>query len=587
MSSISNCTFVSKEEQFTKENLDKMRLLFNGKTITFKNEKINIGNILKKQYGDVDSDLGRRMFDLIVGRGTQGKPAIDSYTGFSEADFRRIKNELVRESKKLNNPKLNYLEKLLFVRRGVMQKFAITNYLNNKINGSANYERTQFSNYLKSHNDIMALLKTDAIKNRGESKFRLGIKSVRDLEKLENQLTIIINNPKTPEQANKAMDITKQMSEIFKSDGGVPLQELRMFLEGELTESKGRYFKIENDGSTVEVSREIIEAGKLSRNLLNDMGLVMINGLKQHKQVIRQSYLNSKEDSSLLLPNGDKVRKYEETIESQIKEVQKGIKDGNYFPHYLIESFIKIEKIMDKAEKDKYSNVDQDLTDLSQVFLQMSKEINTPRTLRGRKSIPYDNYLKNHDVQDLVSSQPEIAKAIIRLYDIHKTNQNQLSGITNVDGGESNFEGMSGNISAEIISDLIQKNSNYFPAIEKVASNIIKNLNKPKNINLFVPLSEYLAKTHNIRVATIPPEIKHDTIRYYDPVAKTLVISDRLPQASRTFLVAQQMGLLLADKEIDTILDDNNIEEGEVRKLGRLALSNYFAVASFCTSLNI
>ena len=190
-----------------------------------------------------------------------------------------------------------------------------------------------------------------------------------------------------------------------------------------------------------------------------------------------------------------------------------------------------------------------------------------------------DNYLKNHDVQDLVSSQPEIAKAIIRLYDIHKTNLNQLSGITNVDGGESNFEGMSGNISAEIISDLIQKNSNYFPALEKVASNIIKNLNKPKNINLFVPLSEYLAETHNIRVATIPPEIKHDTIRYYDPVAKTLVISDRLPQASRTFLVAQQMGLLLADKEIDTILDDNNIEEGEVRKLGRLALSNYFAGA--------
>ena len=395
MSSISNCTFVSKEEQFTKENLDKMRLLFNGKTITFENQKVNIGGILKKQYGDVDSDLGRRMFDIIVGRGTQGKPAVDSYTGFTEADFRRIKNELVRESKKLNNPKLNYLEKLLFVRRGVMQKFAITSYLNNKINEAANYERTQFSNYLKSHNDIMALLKTDAIKNRGESKFRLGIKSVRDLEKLENQLTIVINNPKTPEQANKAMDITRQMSEIFKSDGGVPLEELRMFLEGELTESKGKYFKIQDDGSTVQVSKEIIEAGKLSRNLLNDMGLVMINGLKQHKQVIRQSYLNSKEDSALLLPNGDKVKRYEETIEKEIKAVQDGIKEGNYFPHYLIESFIKIEKVMDRAEKDKYSNVDKDLTDLSQIFLQMSKEIGTPRTAKGRKSIPYDNYLKN------------------------------------------------------------------------------------------------------------------------------------------------------------------------------------------------
>ena len=40
-----------------------------------------------------------------------------------------------------------------------------------------------------------------------------------------------------------------------------------------------------------------------------------------------------------------------------------------------------------------------------------------------------DNYIKNHDVQDLVSSQPEMARAIVRLYDIHKTNQNKLSGI--------------------------------------------------------------------------------------------------------------------------------------------------------------
>ena len=139
--------------------------------------------------------------------------------------------------------------------------------------------------------------------------------------------------------------------------------------------------------------------------------------------------------------------------------------------------------------------------------------------------------------------------------------------------------GMTNNISAEIISDLIQKKSNYFPSLEEAANKILVKLNKPKNINLFVPLSEYLSSEHNIRVATIPPEIKHDTIRYYDPVAKTLVISDRLPQASRTFLVAQQMGLLLADKEINEILDDNSIEDGEVRKLGRLALSNYFAGA--------
>ncbi len=190
------------------------------------------------------------------------------------------------------------------------------------------------------------------------------------------------------------------------------------------------------------------------------------------------------------------------------------------------------------------------------------------------------NYLKNHDVQDLVSSQPEIAKAIIRLYDIYKTG---LSNFASISGSQDNKIKNPildiNNISAEIISDFIQKNSNYFPSLENMASNIIKHLEKFNNINLYVCLTEYLSSIHNIRVANIPPEIKHETIRYYDPVAKTLVISDRLPQASRTFLIAQQMGLLLADDVINKILDDNNIEDGEAKKLGRLALSNYFAGA--------
>ena len=190
------------------------------------------------------------------------------------------------------------------------------------------------------------------------------------------------------------------------------------------------------------------------------------------------------------------------------------------------------------------------------------------------------NYLKNHDVQDLVSSQPEIARAIIRLYDVYKTGLSNLRSISDSEGDNMiNLEGDINNISAEIISDFIQKNSNYFPSLENLATNIIKNLEKFNNINLYVCLTEYLLSIHDIRVANIPPEIKHETIRYYDPVAKTLVISDRLPQASRTFLIAQQMGLLFADDEINKILDNNNIEDSEVRKLGRLALSNYFAGA--------
>ena len=394
MSQISNCAVIEPPEQFTKRNLDLLRSLFNGESVNIEGTKYNLGDTLKRNYGDIDSEIGRKMFDIIVDRGT-GKPANDSFTGFTEADFRRVKNELIRESRNLKNPKLSILEKNLFVRRGVMNKYAITKYINREINNAANYERTQFSTYLKANQEIMKLLKADAIMNRGESKFRLGIKSVRDLDKLENDLTIAASNPKSPEQSAEVMRISNEMAEIFKSDGGMPLQELRMFLEGDLKKEGNSYFKYENDGTKTKISNEVIQAGILSRGLLNDMGTVLINGLKQHRKVVRQSYLNTNDELAMLLPNGEKVKRYEKLIDDQIKAVQEGVKDGNYFPHYLTESFLNIEKIMDRAEKDSYKNIDTDLKDLSKIFTEMSNEIGTPKSALFRGDIAYENYQKN------------------------------------------------------------------------------------------------------------------------------------------------------------------------------------------------
>jgi len=394
MSQISNCAVIEPPEQFTKRNLDLLRGLFNGESVNIEGTKYNLGDTLKRNYGDIDSEIGRKMFDIIVDRGT-GKPANDSFTGFTEADFRRVKNELIRESRNLKNPKLSILERNLFVRRGVMNKYAITKYINREINNAANYERTQFSTYLKANQEIMRLLKADAIMHRGESKFRLGVKSVQDLDKLDLDLTIASNNPKNPEESQRVMDLSNQMAEIFKSDGGIPLQELRMFLEGDLKKEGKSYFKYENDGTKTKISNEVIQACILSRGLLNDMGTVLINGLKQHRKVVRQSYLNTNDELAMLLPNGEKVKRYEKLIDDQIKAVQEGVKDGDYFPHYLTESFLNIEKIMDRAEKDSYKNIDTDLKDLSKIFTEMSNEIGTPKSALFRGDIAYENYQKN------------------------------------------------------------------------------------------------------------------------------------------------------------------------------------------------
>ena len=77
--------------------------------------------------------------------------------------------------------------------------------------------------------------------------------------------------------------------------------------------------------------------------------------------------------------------------------------------------------------------------------------------------------LKNHDVQELVSSQPEIAKSIIRLYDVFKTEQIKTRTMEDLNGNGGSLGEIKNNISAEIISDLIQKNSNYFSYFGRVS----------------------------------------------------------------------------------------------------------------------
>ena len=160
MSQISNCAVIEPPEQFTKRNLDLLRGLFNGESVNIEGTKYNLGDSITKDYGNVDSEFGRKMFDIIVDRGT-GKPANDSFTGFTEADFRRTKNEILKEAKNLKNPKLSILERNLFVRRGVMNKYAITKYINREGIGGKKLSYEDRSTQMTDVNKIQYILEVD------------------------------------------------------------------------------------------------------------------------------------------------------------------------------------------------------------------------------------------------------------------------------------------------------------------------------------------------------------------------------------------------------------------------------------------
>ena len=95
-------TFCAPVDTKTAEQLNNLRKLFNGeKIIDIDGNQQFVGNKIRDTYRPTSEAFGRKMFDEIVWRATY-KPAVDNFNGFTDADFRRIKNEIVKESKNLN-----------------------------------------------------------------------------------------------------------------------------------------------------------------------------------------------------------------------------------------------------------------------------------------------------------------------------------------------------------------------------------------------------------------------------------------------------------------------------------------------------
>ena len=398
------CAPVSKEQLNRESNLGAMRELFNGNTVKDVDGKSrNVGKIIKETYGDVHEGLGTKMFEEIVWRSTY-KPALDHYEGFNDGDFRRIAKEITREAKKLSNPKLNILERLFGVKRGVMQKFAITNWMNKHINLATNYERTKYNHYLSAHMGISEILRAEILSRKGQSRWLPGIKSASDLRKLENKISLELQNPESNAKWNKIEALREEIMKTLEEGGGPVLEEFRQYLEtkpkkfvnGNVDMGDGKKGFVLN-ASGQRFSRNIELAGELARQSLNDLGGVLINGIENHMKVIRMAFLHSpsKDKNYHLTKVGQRVKSYEKYLNDEIKAIKKGIKRGDYFPHYLLETFVKIEDIMREAEENNYKDAEGSLSKLEGVFSNVRQNLGTPKAAHHRSRVPYETYMKN------------------------------------------------------------------------------------------------------------------------------------------------------------------------------------------------
>ncbi len=181
------------------------------------------------------------------------------------------------------------------------------------------------------------------------------------------------------------------------------------------------------------------------------------------------------------------------------------------------------------------------------------------------------------EVKDLVSTNPKIARALIKLGDNFKQKDheivNKLENISGkiIDSRKASFPG-------EVISDFLQENKNYFPKLEDFANNIFDKVQKNKRTR-YIALCEYLKKEYSITVKDVIPEEEKPFSKIFNKAKKELLLSDYNSLETKKLHAAAQIAQEGAINIITDYLSNFNFPSDESKRLTQVALLNYCGAA--------
>ena len=179
-----------------------------------------------------------------------------------------------------------------------------------------------------------------------------------------------------------------------------------------------------------------------------------------------------------------------------------------------------------------------------------------------------DSDVTNLEVRDLAHANPAAARAVLRLYDRYK-HAAPRAAVAEESGSEFHR-------ATDVISDFLQANANHFPELEDAAERIRGEIDAGGD-GFDAGARTYLANVFGLetRLASLPTGI----VRQFDQSRRQLLLSDLAPPETTRFLLAQQIGLLAAPREIDALIAAADLPEADAPALARNVLSAYLASA--------
>ncbi len=181
------------------------------------------------------------------------------------------------------------------------------------------------------------------------------------------------------------------------------------------------------------------------------------------------------------------------------------------------------------------------------------------------------------EVKDLVSTNPKIARALIKLGDNFKQKDHEIvNRVENISG--KIIDSRKASFPGEVISDFLQENKNYFPELENFANNVFHKVQK-NNRTRYIALCDYLKKEYSITVKDVIPEEEKPFSKIFNKSKKELLLSDYNSLETKKLHAAAQIAQEGAIDIITDYLSNFNFPSDESKRLTQVALLNYCGAA--------
>ena len=181
------------------------------------------------------------------------------------------------------------------------------------------------------------------------------------------------------------------------------------------------------------------------------------------------------------------------------------------------------------------------------------------------------------EVQDLVNTNPKIARALIKLGDNYKQKgQEIVSKVENISG--KIIDGRKTSFPGEVVSDFLQENKNYFSKLEKFADDIFNRI-QINNRATYMALCDFLKTEYGVKVKDVLPEDGKPFSKIYYKSQKELHLSDYVALETKKLYAAAQIAQEGAMVVIENYLSEFRFPSEESKKLTKVALLNYCGAA--------